>query len=414
MWILFTGSGSSTYYFSSNTTTWVTRTFPGFGLGAVVWNPVAQLFDAATGTIDGRSGLYSADGSNWTLVSISGLPHPDNSGLMAQGGAWNPSNGIIFYPGNSGYLDGAKTTDGVTFTKVSAGNLTPGVLTDPTKGIGMFWIQTLTGGTVGRWVGIGNSGYFLYNTDNTFATAWTTLTTTYGYARGIATNGSNVVIVGSTGLAYTTDYSTYTAISGPPGSTYYVGNLLTWNGSVYIYTAAVSGSNDLVYTSPNGITWTARTPNGLGSAFTVGGNYLTYSGGNTTFNFSSGAGAASTALDINGGLTIRNGFRPLYALVTGTSLTGGTTPSITTLNYGTYFNITNSGFNTLTLPTSTYSTDSNAFWVLRNNTSTYLSITTTYTGTGGGGSATLTIPPANSTTIMFTSNTSGSNAYTFF
>jgi hypothetical protein len=113
-------------------------------------------------------------------------------------------------------------------------------------------------------------------------------------------------------------------------------------------------------------------------------------------------------------LAITNGYRPLYALVTGTSLTTGTTPPISNTNYGTYFNITNSAFNTLTLPTSTYSTDSNAYWVLRNNTSSYLSITTTYTGTGGGGSASLVIPPANSTTIMFTSNTSGSNAYTFF
>jgi hypothetical protein len=127
-----------------------------------------------------------------------------------------------------------------------------------------------------------------------------------------------------------------------------------------------------------------------------------------------GTSAPATALDVSGGLTIRNGYRPLYALVTGTSLTPSTTPAITSNNYGTYFNITNSGFSTLTLPTSTYSTDANAFWVLRNNTSSYLSITTTYTGTGGGGSATLSIPPANSTTLMFTSNISGSAAYTFF
>jgi hypothetical protein len=128
----------------------------------------------------------------------------------------------------------------------------------------------------------------------------------------------------------------------------------------------------------------------------------------------SGTGRFTSNVIINNGLTISNGFRPLYGLVTGTSLTPATTPAITSSNYGTYFNITNSGFNTLTLPTSTYSTDSNAFWVLRNNTASYLSITTTYTGTGGGGSGSLTIPPANSTTIMFTSNTSGSNAYTFF
>jgi hypothetical protein len=121
-----------------------------------------------------------------------------------------------------------------------------------------------------------------------------------------------------------------------------------------------------------------------------------------------------TALDVSGGLTVRNGFRPLYAAVTGTSLTTISTPAILATNYGTFFNITNSGFNTLTLPTSTYATDSNAYWVLRNNTGVYLNVTVTYTGSGGGGAGTAVFPPATSTTLMFTSNAAGSNAYTFF
>ena len=35
-------------------------------------------------------------------------------------------------------------------------------------------------------------------------------------------------------------------------------------------------------------------------------------------------------------------------------------------------------------------------------------------GTGGGGASTLTIPPANSTTVMFIGNTGGIGAYAFF
>jgi len=103
--------------------------------------------------------------------------------------------------------------------------------------------------------------------------------------------------------------------------------------------------------------------------------------------------------------------------VTGTSLTPSTSPAITASKYGYYYNITNSRFNTLTLPTSSASTDSGSFWVLRNATQSYLNITVTYTGTTGDGSASsgvVTIPPANSLTIAFTSSGSGSGAYTFF
>jgi hypothetical protein len=118
--------------------------------------------------------------------------------------------------------------------------------------------------------------------------------------------------------------------------------------------------------------------------------------------------STNSILTLNGGLILCNGYRPLYSNVTGTSLTTLST------SYGTHYSITNSGFNALTLATSVYSTDANAYWVFRNNTGTYMNISVTYTGTGGGGFAAIVIPPANSTTIMFISGTSGSNAYAFF
>jgi hypothetical protein len=53
--------------------------------------------------------------------------------------------------------------------------------------------------------------------------------------------------------------------------------------------------------------------------------------------------------------------------------------------------------------------------VLRNNTGSYLSISVTYTvSAGGSNSNVITIPPANSTTIMFVSNAGGSNGVVFF
>ncbi len=127
-----------------------------------------------------------------------------------------------------------------------------------------------------------------------------------------------------------------------------------------------------------------------------------------------GTAPGFTGMNVNGGLSLANGFRPRYAAVTGTTLSNTTTPAILTTNYGTHFYITNSGFSNVTLPASLWPVDSNAYWVLRNATGSYLSVSTTYTGTGGGSASTLTIPPANSTTIMFVANTTGSGAYAFF
>lgn len=96
--------------------------------------------------------------------------------------------------------------------------------------------------------------------------------------------------------------------------------------------------------------------------------------------------------------------------VTGTSLTAGTSPAISTSTYGTYYYITNSGFNSLTLPTTTAGSTVGSYWVLRNNTSTYLSVTVT---NNANLSNPLVIPPSNSTTIVVTT-ASSSPAYVLF
>jgi hypothetical protein len=230
----------------------------------------------------------------------------------------------------------------------------------------------------------------------------------------ILTSGNNINITTNNATGTLPGAAILSLIDMSPTSTGALGSILfsISNGTVvasagkpgvfvYDFYGATDGNGIVIQSLFNDITLTSGSNINLNTASNI--------------NLTADTGISlSSNVTITNGLTINNGFRPLYALVTGTSLTTGTTPAITNTNYGTYFNITNSGFNALTLPTSTYSTDSNAFWVLRNNTSSYLSITTTYTGTGGGGSGSLVIPPANSTTIMFTSNTSGSDAYTFF
>jgi hypothetical protein len=85
--------------------------------------------------------------------------------------------------------------------------------------------------------------------------------------------------------------------------------------------------------------------------------------------------------------------------VTGTSLTSLTLPAISTSTYSTYYNITNSGFNTLTMPSGMTSGDSGAFWVLRNNTVVYVTFNPTYNS--GTGPTTITIPPSTGVTLAW-------------
>jgi sugar lactone lactonase YvrE len=109
----------------------------------------------------------------------------------------------------------------------------------------------------------------------------------------------------------------------------------------------------------------------------------------------------STHLDVNGGVTIRNGYRPLYSNITTASLVYPTNFSAN--SYGTHFDLTNSGFSAITLPVVTWSNDSNGYWVFRNNTSSYLSVTITYTTASTTAPTNpVVIPPATSTTIMVT------------
>jgi hypothetical protein len=89
---------------------------------------------------------------------------------------------------------------------------------------------------------------------------------------------------------------------------------------------------------------------------------------------------------------------------TGATLTSTSVPVLTTATSGTYYNITNSSFNTLILPTSVVGFTAGSFWVLRNNTSTYLSITVSNQQSSTPPNP-LVIPPSNSVTIVWNGTT---------
>jgi len=127
-----------------------------------------------------------------------------------------------------------------------------------------------------------------------------------------------------------------------------------------------------------------------------------------------GTTAPATTLDVSGGVTIRNGYRPAYSNVVAGSLSSGAL-TISANTYGTHFNITTSSLTGITLPTVVWSTDSNAYWVFRNNTAGYLSITFTYTGSYTSAPTNpVTIPPANSVTLMLTYPSGSTSNYVLF
>jgi len=86
---------------------------------------------------------------------------------------------------------------------------------------------------------------------------------------------------------------------------------------------------------------------------------------------------------------------PAFTTLTISEVTG-TSQTLSSSNYSTYFYLTNSGFNSLTLPSSTATTDGGRYWVLRNATNGYLSITLTNTLNL---TSPITIAPTNSLTL---------------
>jgi hypothetical protein len=210
---------------------------------------------------------------------------------------------------------------------------------------------------------------------------------------------------GASGVTGVAGVTGVTGVTGPAGVTGVTGVTGATGASGVTGVAGVTG-----VTGPAGVTgvtgagFSAISP-------TTSGSVLTANGTSTSAAAQANLTFLSNILAVSGGLTITNGYRPVYNL-----WSSGAMISPTNTTYGTHYSITTSAVTAITLPTSTNTTDNNAYWVFRNNTGTYLSITVTYTGTGASSpTGTVTIPPANSLTIMYIGGTgSGSSYYAFF
>ena len=147
----------------------------------------------------------------------------------------------------------------------------------------------------------------------------------------------------------------------------------------------------------NGVAFTGGGGGGTISGTYTSGTVLLATGTTTGLQGSANMSFSGTLLDVNGGAVIRNGFRPSYSLVS-----SGTSITVAANTYGYHYNITTSGITGVTLPAGITSTDSNAYWVFRNNTSGYLSVTFTYQTAGTTPTNPVVIPPSNAITMMVT------------
>jgi hypothetical protein len=219
-------------------------------------------------------------------------------------------------------------------------------------------------------------------------------TNTLSETMRIASNG--YLGIGTAAPAYTLDVTGTSRITSnlgvgvAPIAT--AGSINVANG-FYVNGVALSGGTAIsTYSNAGAVLFAMGTSTGIqGSS-------------NLFFSNSSNLGIQTTtpvtALDVNGGVTIRNGYRPLYS-----NVSSGTSLTVAANSYGTHFNITTSGITAIALPTIVWASDSNAYWVFRNNTGTYLSITFTYTSAGNSAPTNpVTIPPANSVTMLLNYN----------
>jgi hypothetical protein len=231
------------------------------------------------------------------------------------------------------------------------------------------------------------------------STAWNSLA--YGGIRGVTGPTGPTGRTGATG--FTGPASFVTGPTGPLaiGPTGFTGPASFVTGP----TGAGGGGGSVSITGSTGFGNILTVATGGAGIF---GNSNFVVAGPTGFV---GIGTTSpvTQLEVNGGVTIRNGYRPLYINVTTSNLT------VAANSYGTHYNITNSAFATMILPTVLWPQDSNGYWVFRNNTSTYLSVTITYTTAGTTAPTNpVVIPPANSTTIMVTYPGASTSNYVLF
>jgi hypothetical protein len=294
-----------------------------------------------------------------------------------------------------------------------------------------------TGGTTGATLGFtgGANDAFIAKYSSAGAVLWAAQISSTGNEDGKAldTDSSGNVFVTGIYRAALTLYNT----GGTPGATLaYVGGgndafIAKYSSAgAVLWAAQIAGTTtsddfgNAIATDPSGNVLVTGSY-GSGGALTLyntggtTGATLALTGGSDCFiaKYTSDGYISSIAnsLNVAGGYYV-NGVKVGSTVIGYSNVATGTSLSVSANTYGTHFNITTPTLSAITLPTISWINDSNSYWVFRNNTGNYLSITFTYTSAGSSAPVNpVTIPPANSVTVLLNYNSSGpSSNYVLF
>ena len=259
------------------------------------------------------------------------------------------------------------------------------------------------------WYSNGVGGFLIGCNSHTYATQSLVVK---GRAENITGNGLGAVLIDYPNTSGQGPTLTLRNSTGSPGT--FAAIAFELDGS----TAITTGSTPSAANQANGYIYCSNVGTGGNNAAQIGiqlwggsacNEIMTLTGSNQRVGINTTSPA--TTLDVNGGVTIRNGYRPLYSkITTGTSITPAST------SYGTHYDIYTSAITGLTISypasgSNNWSNDSNGYWVFRNNTGTYLYLIITYTaGTPNIYPSNMVIPPANSVTLMATYPGGGTNS----
>jgi hypothetical protein len=341
-------------------------------------------------------------------------------------------------PANATTLTFESSLDGVTYTTISSVPASP--ITIPTGTTAYSFTNQLIPSYYYRvTTGSGASSFTQYILQTRGAAGSSTSSFSNSGGSGLATIGSTSITMNNNGNSvlsdqtYSASQALYYQLTTPVGTSMGDGNYTVSLYNVASGTGSSSTISAYFRVTTSGTTTTVgifRRDSGaevqLGSNITVSAptqlalywdatNIMYYYVGNTLrtiYSFTNAWGTIRAAVQV-AALTTPFTVSDARLYVTGSiptavnwrlSLSNVTTTSLapTSATYSTYYYITNTGFNTLTLP-STFVAEPGAFWVLRNNTSVYLSISVANPGTAPSVlPSPLVIAPSNSATIVLT------------
>lgn len=344
--------------------------------------------DGAKFAAVGNAGLFSsADGTTWTKQTSPFAQAQRNLGAINE-----PSQKAIFANNQffllGGYGSIATSPDGVAWTRRSTGTTNDllGAIYDGSKFVvtgaggtvltssdGSTWTQVTSGTTAhlgktafdGTRYATANYSGILHSTN---LTSWTLVSGTsfdryYGVVYGA---GKFVAAYDATtlGVRTSTDGSTWSAatnITGAGGNT----NGLIYANNIFVLTMAGFGSTpSKIYSSPDGTTWTQRTPSGIAAG--IGIESLAY--GNGRFVILLGDRHSVTSTD---GMTWTINNLPTEFSLTGVQFAGSKFFARSSL-YGAQSYVSSDGVTWTLLENST--APNNALWTTANNGSVVVGI----------------------------------------